>query len=230
MIDHSVPKYAFIRLGVLGLRLVLPSSIFFCSFSIAEPPQRGFTRFLLGWAIVETAFWLLVYIPRKRALQTEALHPPLPTQEDRKELFWKIWAKIPEPEAYLSRWFLGARSYEIRRDNVKEFLRWALFYKGDEKLDKKAPTGVVEGGQESIEVVEAVSTRAEEDKELEDYVDGVQTLLGRTIEPGRGPAKSLRLTVDEVKMLHRPVLWYMVRSLLPISNIQTLTLLTRLSC
>ncbi|KAL5433986.1 hypothetical protein PMIN06_007594 [Paraphaeosphaeria minitans] len=210
MLEHSIPKYLLIRVAILALRLVLPLSIFFCSFSIAEHPQTTFTRFLLAWAIIETAFWLLVFIPRKRSLQAEAPHPPPPHQEERKELFWKIWGKIPEPEGYISRWFLGARSYEIRRENVKELFRWALLYQGDEKLAKDAQTDPVEGGQESIEVDDEVSRKAEEERELEDYVDGVQTLLGRRIEPGRGPAKSLRLTVDEVKMLHRPVLWYMI--------------------
>lgn len=211
MLEHSIPKYLLIRVVILALRLVLPLSVFFCSFSIAEHPQTAFARFLLVWAVLETAFWLLVFIPRKRSLQAESPHPPPPNQEQRKELFWKIWGKIPEPEGYLSRWFLGARSHEIRRENVKDFFRWALLYKGDEKVEKKAPPGPVAGEQESTEADDEVSRKDAEERELDEYVDGVQTLLGRRIEPGRGPAKSLRLTVDEVKMLHRPVLWYLVR-------------------
>jgi pimeloyl-ACP methyl ester carboxylesterase len=50
----------------------------------------------------------------------------------------------------------------------------------------------------------------EEDEELESYVDAIETLLGRKLEPGKGSAKSMRLTVDAVNMSHRPVLWYAI--------------------
>lgn len=98
---------------------------------------------------------------------------------------------------------------------MRDFFRWALLYKGDEanKKGSAAEEGAqadLEGEIESIEVDDEVSRKAEEERELEEYVDGVQTLLGRTIPPGKGPAKSLRLTVDEVKMLHRPFVWYLV--------------------
>ena len=49
-----------------------------------------------------------------------------------------------------------------------------------------------------------------DDGELEEYVDRFETLLGRKLEPGRGSAVPLRLTVDRVNMLHRPLLWYLV--------------------
>lgn len=98
---------------------------------------------------------------------------------------------------------LGAKSWEVRRENVREFFRWALLDKGDE----------AKAGQGKAPVDE--QTRSEEEEELSEYVDGVQTLLGRTLEPGRGSAKSLRLTVDKVKMLHRPVVWYLVCLLPP---------------
>ncbi|KAJ4299006.1 hypothetical protein N0V90_004250 [Kalmusia sp. IMI 367209] len=202
MIGTSIPAYLVIRTCILGFRAITPLSIFFCSISIAEPPSTGFTRFLLGWAGLETAFWLLVYLPRKRSLQASAPHPPPLDGDERKELFWKCWEWIPEPEGYVSRWFLGARSWEVRRENVREFFAWALLYKGDE-VDKNA------GTQDAVPD-EEVARKQEEERELEEYVDGVQTLLGRRIEPGRGPAKCLRLTVDEVKMLHRPVVWYLI--------------------
>lgn len=49
-----------------------------------------------------------------------------------------------------------------------------------------------------------------EDEELEEYVERFETLLGRKLDPGRGNAVPLRLTIDEVKMLHRSLLWYLV--------------------
>lgn len=199
MLDHSIPKYIFIRACIFGLRAVTPLSIFYCSFSIAEPPHNAFRRFLLTWSITETAFWLCAYIPRKRALQAPAQHPPALNKEERKEIFWRCWDKVPHPEYYLSRWFLGAKPGDIKRDNVREFFEWAFMSRADEKEEARAKRR-----QEHPEEV------AEEDEELNTYVDGIETLLGRKLEPGRGKAKSLRLTVDAVNMSHRPVIWYVI--------------------
>lgn len=49
-----------------------------------------------------------------------------------------------------------------------------------------------------------------DDEELNEYVDKFETLLGRKLDPGRGKAVPLRLTIDKVKMLHRSLLWYLV--------------------
>ncbi|KAH6704347.1 hypothetical protein BKA61DRAFT_618412, partial [Leptodontidium sp. MPI-SDFR-AT-0119] len=38
---------------------------------------------------------------------------------------------IPNPERYLSKWFLDAPASEIKRDNVKDFSRWAFFNTGE---------------------------------------------------------------------------------------------------
>ncbi|KAF9697633.1 hypothetical protein EKO04_004350 [Ascochyta lentis] len=199
MIGTSVPQYIFIRLCIFALRLITPLSIFYVSFSLAEHPTSAGGRFLLTWSIIEAAFWLFVYIPRKRALQASAQHPPLLDKEERKALFWKCWDKIPYPEYYVSRWFLGARPGEVRRENVKEFFEWALMNRGTETEDE-----LVRRAQEDPEA------KIEEEQELKEYVDGIETMLGRPIPPGRGPAKSLRLTIDEINMRHRPVVWYLI--------------------
>jgi len=199
MIGTSIPQYIFIRVCIVALRLVTPLSVFYVSYSLAEHPTSAGGRFLLTWSFIETAFWLLFYIPRRRALQAPAAHPPLLDRDDRKALFWKCWENVPHPEYYLSRWFLGARPGEVRRDNVREFYEWALFCRGAETEEE-----LVRRAQEDPDV------KIAEEEELNEYVDGVETLLGRPLLPGRGPAKCLRLTIDEVNMRHRPLVWYIV--------------------
>lgn len=199
MLDHTIPKYLFIRAVILAFRAITPLAIFTVSFAIAEHPNTHFRRFLLVWGLIETIFWVAVYIPRKRALQAPAQHPPALNKEERKELFWKCWDKIPHPEYYVSRWFLGARPSQIRRDDVREFFEWALLNRGTETQESKNKRK-----QENPEEFK------EEDEELDSYADGIETLLGRKLEPGHGDVKSLRLTVDAVDMSHRPVLWYVI--------------------
>lgn len=48
------------------------------------------------------------------------------------------------------------------------------------------------------------------DEELEEYIAEMEKLLGRKLEPGRGNAQCLRLTLDKVEMLHRSLIWYLV--------------------
>ena len=112
------------------------------------------------------------------------MHPPAPSRDERRELFALCNDNIPDTEAYLQKWFLGAAPEDIRRENVKEFFLWAFFNRG-------GPPGV-------------------DDEELEEYVTATERLLGRSIEPGRGKAKCLRLTLDKVDMLHRSLTWYFV--------------------
>lgn len=135
-------------------------------------------------AVTETLFYLLVYLPHRVHLQRAAVHPLPPTREERKELFYLCNENIPDPEEYLQRWFLGAPSREIKRENMKEFFLWAFFNRG-------GPPG-------------------DDDEELDDYVVATEQLLGRPIEEGRGSAECLRLTIDRVDMLHRSLAWYFV--------------------
>lgn len=79
---------------------------------------------------------------------------------------------------------MDAPASEIKWENVKEFFRWAF-------LNTRVPNTV-------------------DDEELDEYVKEMEKLLGRRIEPGRGNAKCLRLTLENVDMLHRSLTWYLV--------------------
>jgi len=91
---------------------------------------------------------------------------------------------VPDPQRYLSKWFLDAPASEIKRENVKDFLRWAFLNKAE--ID------------------------ATDEEELDEYVQGLEKLVGRQFEAGRGEAKCLRLSLDRVDMLHRSLTWYTV--------------------
>jgi hypothetical protein len=55
---------------------------------------------------------------------------------------------------------------------------------------------------------------AEDEEELEEYVRGTEGLLGLKFKAGRGPTETLRVSLDRVNMLHRPLLYYVVSILL----------------
>ncbi|RFU30899.1 hypothetical protein B7463_g5455, partial [Scytalidium lignicola] len=134
-------------------------------------------------AISEALFYTFIYIPYSFYLQREAIHPSVPTREERRELFIRCTENIEDTEAYLRKWFLGAPLEDIRRDNVKEFFLWAFLNRCGEVGD--------------------------DDEELEEYVCLTERRMGRRIEEGRGSVVALRLTLDPVDMLHRSLTWYL---------------------
>lgn len=197
MIGTSRLEYAFIRICIWGLHYIAPLCMLYCLLLVSLYGFKATTyRFPLLveiGAVAETLFYLLIYLPYRHYLQRDAIHPLAPSREERRELFQLCNENISDPEAYLRRWFLGADLSEIKRENVKDFFLWAFFNRGG------AP--------------------GDDDEELEEYVSATEKLLGRPIQEGRGRAKALRLTLDRVDMLHRSLVWYMVRSPAPFSTL-----------
>ena len=185
MIGTSIWDYIFIRACIFVLHWIAPLSIFWCLVSLLYPPFHLHWIFQ-AWATIETAFYLLVYHPRRIYLQRAATHPTPISRERRRALFCRCHQNIPDPERYLRKWFRDAPTSEIKRENVKDFFRWAF-------LNNGVPNII-------------------EDEELEEYIRDLEELLNRRIEPGRGSAKCFRLTLDEVDMLHRSLTWYLVSS------------------
>jgi hypothetical protein len=191
MIGTSRAEYVFIRMCIIGLHYLAPLCILYSIFAIAHYGfKASLYRFPLAvevYAAAETLFFVLVYLPYRHYLQRKAAHPPPPSREERRVLFNLCHDNVTDPEGYFRKWFEGADINEIKRENVKEFFTWAFFNRGG------AP--------------------GDDDDELEEYIAISEKLLGRSIEPGRGKAKALRLTLDKVDTLHRSLTWYSVRSL-----------------
>ena len=68
MIGHSLPEYVFIRLSILGLRLIAPLSIAYVAISWYLH-RWIYSKWLGYYALVESIFYLCVYLPRSRLMQ-----------------------------------------------------------------------------------------------------------------------------------------------------------------
>jgi len=154
---------------------LLSSPLHSANSALCLPPSPQHRSLACGWSS------LLHYL-----LQRPAIHPELPSREERARLFKRCNTTVENPEKYLSQWFLGAEEGHIKRENVKEFIRWAFLNAGP-----------------------AVN-EDEDEREVESYISALEKLLGRDIPLGKGSAKSLRLTMDKVDCLHRSLLWYLV--------------------
>jgi pimeloyl-ACP methyl ester carboxylesterase len=186
MIDNSTFDYIFIRVCIISLHYLTPLCVLYTAVLIFIN-GFGATRYPIPLiietlAVLEALFFLLIYLPYRTFLQRDAIHPTALSREQRKVLFERCNANIPDIDAYLQKWFLNAPLEEIKRDNFKDFLLWAFF-------NRPGPPGP-------------------DDEELEEYVVATEKLAGRKFAPGRGKATCLRLTLDQVDMLHRSLLWY----------------------
>ncbi|KAI0685398.1 Alpha/Beta hydrolase protein [Cytidiella melzeri] len=188
MLGHSLPEYVFIRTCILALRLIAPlSGMYLCASG-----RLGYwlwSRWLGYYAAAEVAFYLGVYLPRSFFMQQAAQHPTPFTRAEREALFAKCFATMRDAELATG-WFHFSEPDTIRRDNVVEWVLWALFSSSrDAYLD-------------------------EWKEEIESYVKAVERLLGRKLEEGMNDrVKCMKVTLDPVIACHRPLLWYIIVSI-----------------
>lgn len=117
-----------------------------------------------------------------------AIHPPIKSRIDRRALFDRCLSYLPDPEKFIAVWFLSPSHHGIKRENLIDWLLWALF-----STDRRP-----------------VNDAAIEE-ELDEYLRKIEDKLGRNVEPGRNLAvQPMRLTLDPVWMLPRPMAWYFV--------------------
>ena len=202
MLGRSLPELVFIRVCIFLLQNTIPlAAVALGALVLLQhglknlPPWAavlfGVTQGLVAALLVaDGLFFLALYRPYRRSMQARARHPRPPTRAEREALFAKCVANMPRPEFYLRQWFLGAEMDDIREDNLREFLLWSFFDR--------------DGGGDLDD---------ETEEELAIYVRELEILLGRDVGRGRGPARSLRLTVDPVEPRFRSVLWFLIVAL-----------------
>jgi hypothetical protein len=186
----STTDYLQVRFYISFLDSIAPISILYCILLVARPmllqafhTQRFFFA-IECWLVAEAISYCLFYLPLKYYLHRSATHPdPLP-REEREKLARRCWSTVTDPEKYLRKWFRGARKDDIKRENVRQFIKWAFF--------------------------NAEQVAESDEEEVENYLKETEKLLGREIPPGRGKAKSIRLTLDSVGCSYRSLFWYFV--------------------
>ncbi|KAI1114893.1 hypothetical protein F5Y14DRAFT_147913 [Nemania sp. NC0429] len=189
MIGTSLPEYIFIRISIFLLQYTTPICLAYLSVRIAAEGAREATshwsgKFAIGYSILDVLYALFIYYPYNRRLTQAAEHPPLAPRAERRALLIRCFDNVPDTASYLRTWFLGADESAIRKENVKEFLSWGFF--------DRHP-----GNETAAEL-----------EEMDEYLAEVERRIGHELQPGKGPAKCLRLTLDEVEVRYRSVVWY----------------------
>jgi hypothetical protein len=194
MIGTSTVDYIWVKTWVIILHSIAPICVAYCISTLCLPTSWRLPTVFECWALAETIFCLGFYLHHRHQLQRPALHPPVPSQEERQKLFRLCQGSTQDTVRFLSGWFFYAPLTAVKRENVKEWLRWAFL-----NTDVNDPTY---------------------DDEVEEYVRSIELGTGLRFEDGRADVKCLRLTLDNVDALHRSLVWYAVSVLVLFSNCQ----------
>lgn len=185
MIGTSTFDYIWVKSWVVILHSIAPICVAYCISTLCLPTSWRLPIFFEYWALAETIFCLVFYLYQRHQLQRPALHPPAPSKEERQKLFRLCQESTQDAVRYLSGWFFYAPLTAVKRENVKEFFRWAFLN-----------TDLIDPSY---------------DDEVEEYVKSIELGTGLKFEHGRADVKCLRLTLDKVDALHRSLVWYSVR-------------------
>lgn len=194
MIGKSTAEYIFIRCTILFLHNIAPFSVIYCILLICSQsvlPGLQLNRVPLPiqvWFIAEAIFFFMIFLPHKYFLSRSTIDLEPLTESERNELFKRVSINIPEIQRFLKGWFVGADLDKVKRENVKDFIRWAFFNN-------------LPGDRE-----------AEDDVEL--YTREIEALQGRPFPEGKSSGlEHLGQKLEKTDGLHRSLLWYLVGTL-----------------
>lgn len=193
MIGTSRLEYLFIRTCILFLHNISPVSVLFTAWFLLNPflPQSiqcyRIPFPIKVWLVAEAIFFIGVFIPLRYSLERSAIHHGPMSHEQRERLVRYCMSNLGDPRKFFSRWLMVTHNDHIRRENVKDFIRWAFFH------------------PEQVQELEL---------EVEAYTRDMEKLLGKELPSGKTDAKSLGPMLHEVDAFHRSLLWYTVCGLL----------------
>ncbi|TDZ38033.1 hypothetical protein C8035_v007712 [Colletotrichum spinosum] len=188
LVGKSVPELIMVRTMViffqkLGLLCFL---YFWFIFALVGVPGIAHPVSIIIEVIgaIEIIFYFAFFVPFRRRLQKPGIQPEQLSQAERRQFFHQGLDHAPDVEQYIRRWHCNAQIGDIRRENVKDWLMWALF-------DKDGDPG-------------------EHDAELEDFITDAEERAGVTIKKGFGDSKAMRLSFDPIDIRHRSLFFYLI--------------------
>ena len=183
LLNDTWPQYLLVRLIILILQFLGPACVGYIAYLVSSHwPAWPIHTVFQSWCAIESAFFVF-FLFFRWYLQRDAIHPPPRSKKQRKALFAKVRREVHDPDKFFSGWFRGAKPEDIGREDVRLFLNWAFW---DGKADMYGA----------------------DEKELDEYIGKVEQMLRTPFKPGKGTAKSLRLTLDPIEMECRTLLWY----------------------
>ena len=194
MIRNTWLALVFIKCTIIAVRCITPLGLLYLAMRlVTTEPIISLHWSLEVYLSVEGAFYLLVFLPRFYFMQNVTTSPPALPRKERQQLFKKCLDTIPSPGRFLTVWCAVEQVCQVRRENVKTWLAWAILNKYQQE--------------------------AKDQEELDHYLRGIETLCdGWVIPSGETPNQPLRVSLDQVVILHRPLIYYAVSEQISMSD------------
>lgn len=196
LVDHNpwtyaavvVVKYYVGRIG--GLCLAYFFFVLFAFGGFTGPGIRHPVSIVIEvYGLIEI-LWYFAFLRYRAKLQRPGMPLKPMTKGDRKALLAKSLATAPDIQFFTRKWFSLATMDQIYRDNVKDWLAWALWAKRSEDLTP------------------------EDLEEVEEHIDDTAHAGGIVLRPGRADGAPIRINIDPVDTHHQSLLWYGIIALL----------------
>lgn len=186
LVNHNPVTYAGVVAGqyVLGWVGLGCFIYFLLALFIGGVPAitHPFSIAVEAYGALEILWYLLWFLPFKAYLQRPGMRVTPTTRAQRKQLIEQLLDQVPDIKLFMRKWFNQAHLDEIYRDDVRDWLIWALW------------------GQDNSEGID--------EDELDEYISLAESKAEYTLDKGKGGAKPIRLNLDPVRMIHRSLLWY----------------------
>ncbi|KAM0324668.1 hypothetical protein ACHAQA_008059 [Verticillium albo-atrum] len=167
-------------IGLVALNFIT-TIVFLGGFrSLASP----LATLLFLVSVPEILFYLVWFLLYRSRLQGHGPKPVPLSRGLRKSIFKRGLDHVPDMEQYIRKWHSNAHFDDIRQDNAKDWLLWALF-------DREGDPG-------------------DDNAELDEYIQYAEEKGEIKIKKGQGDAVPTRLTFDPVEMTHRSLTFYMI--------------------
>jgi pimeloyl-ACP methyl ester carboxylesterase len=186
LVNHTPVTYVAVIAAkyILGYVGLICFTYFLLALFIGGVPAISlpFSIFVEAYGAIEILWYFLWYLPFKSYLQRSGLRMTPLTRAQRKALIEELLDQVPDVRLFMRKWFNQAHLDEIYREDVCDWLIWALWGTGSDE-------GI-------------------EDDELDEYIALAEAKAEYTLMKGRAGAKPIRLNLDPVRMIHRSLLWY----------------------
>lgn len=187
MLKDGPASRAFIRISIFLLRSVAPLSTAYGIARVAGWRPLTISAVLYGidaYACAEVSFYLLCRL-RRWWLNRPAPEHNLPfSSAERKILFIRTWESTPNPRSYLSLWFKGIPVEDLCREDIKDWISWRMWNEIE-----RSPVN---------------------EEDLEEYLAYMEGILKWKFPSGRSTHASMAVTFEPLRIVHRPLLWYVV--------------------
>ncbi|GAA5984768.1 hypothetical protein JCM5350_004232 [Sporobolomyces pararoseus] len=212
-LDNSISRSSTIDEGFSGSRVSLDSAF------VSSSPRKSRPS----------------YPPPSSNSQSQSSPlPPPPTSKYIQPPLSRSDPRALDFRNYLRYWFSGCQFKEIKRLNMADWLAWSLYGMTFEQVEEERKEWDKNGRPRWLKLEDGITDdkdhhhhHSEEEEDEEEEIEGdkyglvmhcvelVEARAAHRFEPGRNDKiKTLRLTLDPVKVTQRPLILYLVVGLL----------------